>query len=113
MTGKLAAVPDKARARGGTADGYDILVLDAGYRQSLASARSLGRAGLRVALGECFAEATLRCPYWRSGPAIRPATWCCLATPTMRRPSLTRVVDFVREHPTRVVLPTMTALSRR
>lgn len=29
---------------------YDALVLDAVHKQSLASARSLGRAGLRVAL---------------------------------------------------------------
>ena len=31
-----------------TPDGFDVLILDAGTRQSLAAARSLGRAGLRV-----------------------------------------------------------------
>jgi hypothetical protein len=35
---------------------FDVLVLDAGYKQSLASARSLGRAGLRVVLGKSLAE---------------------------------------------------------
>jgi hypothetical protein len=35
---------------------YDVLVLDAAYKQSLACARSLGRAGLRVAMAECFVE---------------------------------------------------------
>ncbi len=45
-----------AGAQPGVLDGYDILILDAGYKQSLAAARSLGRAGLRVAMGECFVE---------------------------------------------------------
>ena len=57
MTGKPAAVPDKAQARAAAPDGYDILILDAGYKQSLAAVRSLGRAGLRVAMAECFIEA--------------------------------------------------------
>ena len=37
-------------------DTYDILVLDASYKQSLVTTRSLGRVGWRVALGECFIE---------------------------------------------------------
>jgi hypothetical protein len=41
---------------------YDVLVLDAATRQSLASVRSLGRAGLRVAAGERFAECDPRLP---------------------------------------------------
>ena len=35
---------------------YDALVLDAGTRQTLASVRSLGRAGLRVALAESYVQ---------------------------------------------------------
>ena len=44
------------QARKSPSGGYDILVLDAASRQSLASVRSLGRAGLRVAMGESSAE---------------------------------------------------------
>ena len=44
------------RPRDSRDESFDVLVLDAGYKQSLASARSLGRAGLRVVLGESLAE---------------------------------------------------------
>jgi hypothetical protein len=37
-------------------DSHGVLTLDADYEQTLVSTRSLGRVGLRVALGECFAE---------------------------------------------------------
>ena len=37
-------------------DHYDILILDASLKQSLASARSLGRTHLRVALGEASSQ---------------------------------------------------------
>jgi len=47
---------------------YDILILDASMKQSLASVRSLGRAGLRVAAGESVAqfEPALPMPAFRS-----------------------------------------------
>src|ERR1700753_3870155 len=51
-----APAQDAPSAPAATPDRYDILVLDAGSRQSLASGRSLGRAGLRVALAESFDE---------------------------------------------------------
>ena len=105
MTGKLAAVPDKARARGGTADGYDILILDAGYKQSLASARSLGRAGLRVAMAECFIEADPSLPVlaFRSRYSARNVVFpTCAGDGTAFAAA---VVEFVRQNPTRVVLP--------
>ena len=86
--------------------GYDILVLDAASRQSLASVRSLGRAGLRVAMGESSAEC--RPPV----PVLSFTSRYCARTVVL--PNLitdvpgfgAAVVDFVRQHPTRVVLPT-------
>ena len=35
---------------------YDVLILDASVKQSLAGVRSLGRAGLRVAAGDSVAH---------------------------------------------------------
>jgi hypothetical protein len=35
---------------------YDVLITDANWRTALTSARSLGRAGLRVALGEATGQ---------------------------------------------------------
>ena len=82
-------------------DGFDALVLDGSYKQSLASVRSLGRAGLRVAVGES-----------RTGEPV-PAYYSRFCAHRVALPSyVTRpdafaaaVVDFVREFPTRVVLP--------
>src|ERR1700752_4080246 len=48
--------------RDGTASrstGYDVLVLDGSFKQSLASVRSLGRAGLRVAAGESVGQSNV------------------------------------------------------
>jgi predicted ATP-grasp superfamily ATP-dependent carboligase len=86
--------------------GYDILILDAGYKQSLASARSLGRAGLRVALAECFVECDPALPVlafqsrYSSCNVVLPSY---AADPGMFAAA---VLEFIREHPTRVVLPT-------
>ena len=85
---------------------YDILILDASYKQSLRSARSLGRAGLRIALGESVDECTTPRPL----PAFRSRySTCNLVLPSyVTEPAAfaERVVEFVREHNTRVVLPT-------
>jgi predicted ATP-grasp superfamily ATP-dependent carboligase len=84
---------------------FDVLVLDAHSRQSLAAVRSLGRAGLRVATAECFAECD---------PALAPLAFRSRYT---RRsdvlPSFAAdahafaegVLAFVRRNPTRMVLP--------
>jgi cation diffusion facilitator CzcD-associated flavoprotein CzcO/predicted ATP-grasp superfamily ATP-dependent carboligase len=80
---------------------FDILVLDAMTKQSLATARSLGRAGLRVALGEFLTA----CAGFRSRYSARN-----LVLPSFAEDPAafaTSVVDFVRQHPTRVVLPTV------
>ena len=85
--------------------GYDILVLDAIYKQSLAAARSLGRIELRVAMGECIDQ----CEQYPV-PAFRSR----YSSYNVVLPAITNdggefgaaVVEFVRKHPTRVVLPT-------
>ena len=78
MIGKTAAVTRASGIQPGVLDSYDILILDAAYKQSLVSAQSLGRAGLRVALAESYAEYDPSLP---SVLAIRPATWSCRTTP--------------------------------
>jgi predicted ATP-grasp superfamily ATP-dependent carboligase len=85
---------------------YDILILDANCKQSLASARSLGRAGLRVAMGEYVADGD------RSAPVLAFASR--YSSRNIVLPAITddgaefgeAVLDFVGKHPTRVVLPT-------
>src|SRR6185437_8463581 len=96
-------------ADGATADGatahYDVLILDAGSRQSLVAARSLGRAGLRVALGECFAECDPDLPVlgFRSRYCAKSVVLPNYATDSAAFAA--GVIEFVREHPTRVVIP--------
>jgi predicted ATP-grasp superfamily ATP-dependent carboligase len=105
--GKTAAITSAAATRHtGDPGSYDILILDAGYKQSLAAARSLGRAGLRVAMGECFVECDPALPVL----AFQSRYSAC----NVHLPSYAddpdafalAIADFVREHPTRVVLPT-------
>ncbi len=86
-------------------DAFDILLLDAASRQSLASVRSLGRAGLRVASGECFAECDPSLPVlaFRSRYSARNVVLPSFATDSTAFAAA--IVKFVREHPTRVVLP--------
>lgn len=92
-------------APGPVADCYDILVLDAGTRQSLACVRSLGRAGLRVAVGESFDECDPALPVlaFRSRYSARKVILPSFAADSAAFAAA--VVDFVREHPTRVLLP--------
>lgn len=90
----------------GPSSTYDILVLDGATRQSLASVRSLGRAGLRVAVGECITE----CGPSRPALAFRSR----YSSRNVLLPGITAdgkefadaVVEFVRQSPTRAVLPT-------
>lgn len=85
--------------------GYDILILDAEHRQSLAAARSLGRAGLRVALGESTTQyrAHPPLPAFRSRHCARALVFPGYADDPDAYAAA--VVEFVRAHPTRVVLP--------
>jgi len=83
---------------------YDALVLDAGSRQALATLRGLSKIGLRVAMGECFAECDPALPVL----AFR-SRYCAheLVVPSFADPEgfAAGVADFVRAHPTRLVLP--------
>ncbi len=93
------------RSRDAGSEIFDVLILDAGYKQSLACARSLGRAGLRVALGESLAE-------YRP-PAPLPSFTSRYCARSLVLPSYIddaqgfadAVLDFLATHPTRVVLP--------
>jgi predicted ATP-grasp superfamily ATP-dependent carboligase len=90
----------------GIPERYDALVLDAVHKQSLASARSLGRAGLRVALGETFAEypSSLPVPAFRSRYCAKAVVLPSYgADPAAFADAL---AEFVRAHQVRVVLPT-------
>jgi predicted ATP-grasp superfamily ATP-dependent carboligase len=85
---------------------YDILILDGTYKQSLTSARSLGRAGLRVALGESLSQydPDRGAASWRSRYCARD-----VALPdynTDQAAYIDAVVAFVRDHQVKVVLPT-------
>jgi predicted ATP-grasp superfamily ATP-dependent carboligase len=101
-----AAIAQATGVRPDSADRYDILILDAGYKQSLASARSLGRAGLRVAMGECFVEADPSLPVLAFQSRFSS---CNVQLPSYAADPegfVSAVADFVTEHPTRVILPT-------
>lgn len=84
---------------------YDVLVLDASYKQSLAATRSLGRAGLRVALGESI----IQLPESGGLPAFR-SRYCArsVVLPSYAGDGAAfaaAVMEFVREHSTRVIIP--------
>jgi len=100
------SVAGQTRAEGAASGGYDVLVLDAGYKQSLASVRSFGRIGLRVAMAESFVECDpdLPVPGFRSRYCAREVVLPNHAVDAGAFADA--VVDFVTQHPTRVVLPT-------
>lgn len=103
LASERTARRDRDRSQRST--GYDILILDAEHKQSLAAARSLGRAGLRVALGESLAQYRAHPPL----PAFR-SRYCARA---LVLPSYAdnpdayaaAVIEFARAHPTAVILP--------
>ncbi|MDX6344884.1 MAG: hypothetical protein QOH87_5022 [Trebonia sp.] len=84
---------------------YDVLILDASHKHSLTTARSLGRAGLRVALGESAGQY----PPHHEPPSFH-SRYCsrALVLPDyVSEPAryVDAVLAFVREHRVRVVLP--------
>ena len=95
----------QVRAKSTRCYSYDILVLDASYKPTLATVQSLGRAGLRVALGECFVDCDPSLPVlaFRSRHSVRNVVFPNYATDSSGFAKA--VIEFVREHPTRVVLP--------
>jgi predicted ATP-grasp superfamily ATP-dependent carboligase len=94
--------------RDGTASrstGYDVLVLDAAFKQSLTAVRSLGRAGLRVAAGESVGKFNPDVPV----PAFR-SRYCqgTLILPDLVADTpgfIAALTEFVTEHSPRVILP--------
>jgi predicted ATP-grasp superfamily ATP-dependent carboligase len=87
-------------------NGYDILVLDANCKQSLASVRSLGRAGLRVAVGEYIEDPERPLPILAFNSRYSRRTVILPAIADGGTAYAAAVLDFVRQYPTRVVLPT-------
>jgi predicted ATP-grasp superfamily ATP-dependent carboligase len=82
-----------------------VLVLDASTRQALAATRSLGRAGLRVGLAECYAD----CPPGLPVLAFR-SRYCSagVVLPSFAdepRAYAEAVVELVRAHRPRVLIP--------
>jgi predicted ATP-grasp superfamily ATP-dependent carboligase len=84
---------------------YDILILDGSHKHSLTSARSLAKAGLRVAVGESVGQYPPRHepPSFQSRSCAR-----ALVLPdyvTEPAAYIDAVLTFVREHGIKVVLP--------
>lgn len=105
MIGKLLVARVHGQEARGRGD-FDVLVLDASMKQSLASVRSLGKAGLRVAAGESVAQFTpaLPLPTFQSRYCLRRVVLPDLIDD---EPAfLAALTEFVREHSPRVVLPT-------
>jgi biotin carboxylase len=96
---------DRKAPQSAHADQYDILILDAEWRIAVTITRSLGRAGLRVALGLSAGQNSSR----YEPPSFR-SRYC---SGTVKLPDYTNdpapfidaIVAFVREHRVRVVLP--------
>lgn len=86
-------------------DTYDIFILDASNKQSLTTARSLGRAGLRVALGEIPAEPApgIDPPAFRSRYCARAVVLPDYAAEPAAYAEA--VLTFAERHRVRVVLP--------
>lgn len=85
---------------------YDVLILDASMKQSLASTRSLGRAGLRVAAGESVSQfaGDVSLPTFKSRYCLHKVV---LPDVTGDAPAfIAAVTEFVRENSPRVILPT-------
>jgi predicted ATP-grasp superfamily ATP-dependent carboligase len=85
---------------------YDVLILDGAHKHSLTSARSLARAGLRVALGEGAGQ--FYPP--EHEPASFRSRYCSRAVVLpdyVREPAayLDAVLAFAREHGVKVVMP--------
>jgi predicted ATP-grasp superfamily ATP-dependent carboligase len=88
------------------AEHYDILILDAGWRIATTITRSLGRAGVRVALAESTTQysAAHKPPAFSSRYCARTVDLPDYANDPA--PFIDAILAFVREHSVRVVLPT-------
>jgi len=86
--------------------GYDVLILDASVKQSLAGVRSLGRAGLHVAAGDSIAQfdPAVPLPAFRSRYCQHSLTLPNFVTDTSE--FVSAVIEFVRLNSPRAVMPT-------
>jgi carbamoyl-phosphate synthase large subunit len=106
VIGQQALVQDRSSATIISTESYDVLVLDGAYKQSLICARSLGRAGLRVAVGERRegANPSAKVAAFRSRYCARSLVLPDYVADVTAYTSA--IIEFVREHPTRVIVPT-------
>jgi biotin carboxylase len=88
-----------------TAEHYDILIVDAGWRIATTITRSLGRAGLRVALAESVTQYTAahKPPAFSSRYCARKVDLPDYTSGSA--PFIDAILAFVREHRVKVVLP--------
>src|ERR1700749_5128743 len=95
----------KAPGTAAGADQYDILMLDAEWRIAVTITRSLGRAGLRVALGLSAGHNSSRYepPSFRSRYCARTVDLPDYTGDSA--PFIDAILAFVREHRVRVLLP--------
>ena len=108
MSSRAAAADSPGAVAGdrpGPPERCDVLVLDASIKQSLASVRSLARAGLRVAAAESAArfDSAVPLPTFRSRYCALAVTLSDLVLDSQA--FVGEILDFVREHSVRVVLP--------
>jgi predicted ATP-grasp superfamily ATP-dependent carboligase len=101
----VEAITQRARTAARASGHYDILVLDASYKQTLACVRSLGRAGLRVALGESATESDPSHPALAFHSRYSARNIVLPSYPAGPVAFADAVLRFVRENPTKVVLP--------
>lgn len=104
MLGQRTLVQDWGQAAITSTESYDVLILDAAYKQGLICARSLGRAGLRVALGETDSYPPARVPAFKSRYCARSLILPDYVEDATAYTSA--IIEFVRQHRTRVILPT-------
>jgi predicted ATP-grasp superfamily ATP-dependent carboligase len=102
MSGETPGEPAVAREN----ERYDILILDGECKQALTSTRSLGRAGLRVAVGESVGQFR-----FNLAPPVFASRYCArtVALPDYIGdpvPYIKAIIAFVRDHRVRVVMPT-------
>lgn len=104
--GRVELVRRRQVRRSGDSDDFDVLILDGPYKQSLRSAQNLGRAGLRVAIGMSQGQydPSLPVPTFRSRYCAHGVVFPSYYEDPARFADA--VLEFVRGHPTRVILPT-------
>jgi predicted ATP-grasp superfamily ATP-dependent carboligase len=103
---RLGQLAGDTLAAGRENESYDILILDGECKQALTSARSLGRAGLRVAVGESVGQFR-----FNLAPPAFASRYCArtVALPDYvsdAAPYAEAIIAFVRHHHVTVVLPT-------